>query len=300
MREYGKVSPRFWIGETGKKIRQAGHEAQVIALYLLTCPHANMIGLYYLSLSSICHETGSPLEGASKALRSLSEALFCSYDTETEMVWVHEMARFQIGSGLSLTDKRCAGVQREYDELPNNPFLSAFYDRYQEAFHLKRRRAPSMPLLSPSQGPSKPGAGAGSRTGAGLLETPLPPLQGGASVKSKGQKADDNRPKLDAFATFWNAYPKRVAKQDAVKAWTKLRPNDVVLAELMDGLERAKASADWQREDGRYIPNAATWLNGKRWQDEHKPNANGSGHNQPTAKQQSPNYRAGVNPDGSF
>ena len=58
MRDYAKVSPQFWIGKTGKAIKKAGPEATIVALYLMTCPHANMIGLYYVPLMYIAHETG--------------------------------------------------------------------------------------------------------------------------------------------------------------------------------------------------------------------------------------------------
>ncbi|MCJ2205071.1 hypothetical protein K9T61_05110 [Escherichia coli] len=44
MRDYAKVSPRFWLGETGRELRKAGAEAQVVAFYLMTSPHANMLG----------------------------------------------------------------------------------------------------------------------------------------------------------------------------------------------------------------------------------------------------------------
>ncbi|EPR0667076.1 hypothetical protein ACUZZ3_005115, partial [Escherichia coli] len=36
MRDYAKVSPRFWLGETGRELRKAGAEAQVVAFYLMT------------------------------------------------------------------------------------------------------------------------------------------------------------------------------------------------------------------------------------------------------------------------
>lgn len=70
MRDYGKVSPQFWIGKTGKALRNAGSEAQLVSLYLLTNPHANMIGLYYMPLMFIAHETGLGMEGACKCHRS--------------------------------------------------------------------------------------------------------------------------------------------------------------------------------------------------------------------------------------
>ena len=65
MRDYGKVSPQFWIGQTGKKLRSEGAEAQIVAMYLMTSPHANMLGLYYCPAMFIAHETGLDLEGAS-------------------------------------------------------------------------------------------------------------------------------------------------------------------------------------------------------------------------------------------
>ena len=70
MRDYAKISPQFWIGSTGRKLRDAGLEATLVALYLLSNPHANMLGLYYLPQLYIALETGLGIEGASKGHRS--------------------------------------------------------------------------------------------------------------------------------------------------------------------------------------------------------------------------------------
>lgn len=69
----------------------------------------------------------------------------------------------------------------------------------------------------------------------------------------------------EEFNTFWAAYPKKNAKLNAQKAFAKV---DVPLNVLLDALERQKASWDWQKEGGKYIPLPATWLNGRRWEDE--------------------------------
>ncbi len=126
MRDYAKVSPRFWLGETGRELRKAGAEAQVVAFYLMTSPHANMLGLYYLPVLYLAHETGLGLEGASKGLKRAVEAGFCSYDHDAEMVWVHEMAAWQVGETLKPGDNRCAGVRNEYASLPENAFCQCF------------------------------------------------------------------------------------------------------------------------------------------------------------------------------
>jgi hypothetical protein len=151
MRDYAKISPRFWIGSTGRKLRDAGPEATLVAVYLLSNPHANMLGLYYLPEPYIAHETGLGIEGASEGLRRAIEAVFCAYDAASEVVFVYEMARFQVAARLEARDKRCAGIQREYDALPDNPFLPMFYEKYADAFHLKNRRDPARS----SQGASK-------------------------------------------------------------------------------------------------------------------------------------------------
>lgn len=72
----------------------------------------------------------------------------------------------------------------------------------------------------------------------------------------------------DGFADFWEQYPKKVAKPAAEKAWRKVKPSRQLLADLMAGLGRQKASADWQKDGGRFIPHPASWLNGRRWDDE--------------------------------
>lgn len=140
MRDYATVAPQFWLGKTGRELRKKGAEAQVVSFYLMTSPHANMLGLYYLPILYIAHETGLGLEGASKGLKSAIEAGFCSYDEDTEMVWVHEMAAYQVGKALKPGDNRCAGVRNEYSSLPENPFLSSFYERYKTDFHLNFKR----------------------------------------------------------------------------------------------------------------------------------------------------------------
>lgn len=148
MRDYSKVSPVFWTGDTGRSLRKAGREAQVVALYLLTGPNANMIGLYELPLPLLAHHTGMTLEGASKGLRRASEGGFCHYDEASETVWIPEMARFQIGDTISTKDNRHKAIVKEWLTYKKSPFFVAFHARYAKCFEL--------PDASPFEGASKP------------------------------------------------------------------------------------------------------------------------------------------------
>ncbi len=155
MRDYSKVSPRFWTGDTGKQIRKLGRDCQVIAFYLFTCPSANMLGLYYLAMPTLCHETASPFKGALKALRSLQEAKFAYYDLPSEHVYVPNMAREQIGDRLKRKDNRHVAVVRELEQLRKTPFFNDFVARYREPFELYDIQIEPI-SGSPFEAPSKP------------------------------------------------------------------------------------------------------------------------------------------------
>lgn len=71
-----------------------------------------------------------------------------------------------------------------------------------------------------------------------------------------------------AFADFWAAYPRKKSKGAAERAWLKVKPDEQLAGQIVAAVERAKTSADWLREGGRFIPHPATWLNAKGWMDE--------------------------------
>ncbi|MHB1151868.1 MAG: replication protein [Eubacteriales bacterium] len=76
----------------------------------------------------------------------------------------------------------------------------------------------------------------------------------------------------EPFNRFWDVYPKRQAKQDALKAFRKLNPNDELLKVITEAVKRLTNMENWQRDKGLYIPLPATYLNGRRWEDEMPPN----------------------------
>lgn len=172
MRDYGKVSAQFWTGKTGKALR-GSPEAQIVALYLMTCPTSEMTGVFQCPMLYIAHETGLGMEGAMKGLQSLIEREFCMYDDDSETVFVFEMARFQIGEELKVNDNQVKAVKKAYSSM-KGVIKAEFYERYSIAFHLITE--------SPSEAPSKPRTGtrARARTEAGTSSVPngtgIPPI----------------------------------------------------------------------------------------------------------------------------
>lgn len=163
MRDYGKVSPNFWTRGTGKSLRGCA-EAQIVALYLMTTPHASMIGVFHLPMLYIAHETGLTLEGATKGLQRCIDVGFCVYDHETESVFVIQFAANQIGETLKPGDLRAKGIYKQYLAVAGTECGRAFFERYGEDYSL-----PSRPLESPLEAPCKPLASPIEDSSKGLL-----------------------------------------------------------------------------------------------------------------------------------
>ncbi len=231
MRDYGVVSPRFWIGETGKKLR-GNHEAQLLALYLMTSPHANMIGVFHCPVLYMAHETGLSMEGASKALASLIEAGYCSYEESSETVFVHRMAAFQIAEQIKPSDKRAGWVVKEWQNIASDVIRAEFFAIYSESFNLPKQGQIDSPLEAPSKTHRSQEQ---EQEQEQDIDAPsaAPKSPRGTSLRADWELPDDwkawaerERPDLDAanvadsFRDFWIAKPgKDGRKADWLATW---------------------------------------------------------------------------------
>lgn len=87
-------------------------------------------------------------------------------------------------------------------------------------------------------------------------ETPLTPPRGGGDVD------------LDQFDRFWKAYPRKVGKGAALRAWRKILPDENLTVRMIAAVEAQKTCDQWQKDGGQFIPHPSTWLNQQRWEDE--------------------------------
>ncbi len=72
----------------------------------------------------------------------------------------------------------------------------------------------------------------------------------------------------ESFNRFWLAYPKKKARLDALKAWTALKPQLVLVEEILSALDWQTRSYEWRKNGGMFVPLPASWLRGERWTDE--------------------------------
>ena len=86
--------------------------------------------------------------------------------------------------------------------------------------------------------------------------------------ESREEKKNTPHAPRGGFAEFWSAYPKKVGKDAALKAFEKRKPDAQLLSQMLAAIAVQAKSADWTKDSGQFIPHPATWLNQGRWQDE--------------------------------
>ena len=72
------------------------------------------------------------------------------------------------------------------------------------------------------------------------------------------------------FDYFWKLYPRKEKKSNAKSWFEKSKISDELFELIISKLELFKKTESWNKENGKYIPYAITWLNQKRWEDEIK------------------------------
>ncbi|MGC3935950.1 YdaU family protein [Pseudomonas atacamensis] len=101
------------------------------------------------------------------------------------------------------------------------------------------------------------------------------PLQRNGNHKDTDTDTDKNKNNTpptvdDLFPKFWKMYPNKKGKAAAEKAWKKLKVTADLFSQIAEGLAAQVVCEAWVKDGGQFIPHPATWLNGKRWEDEVK------------------------------
>lgn len=136
------------------------------------------------------------------------------------------------------------------------------WNKHQQIRSVHSRKTPVPPpaVLAPGKGDSD--------TGNTLF--PIPPAES-ESDADDGEAVPAATSAAGSFDAFWQLWPNKVGKAAALKAWIKINPDADLTQKIHVAVEAAKNSDQWLRDGGRFIPHAATWLNGERWNDEMKP-----------------------------
>lgn len=137
------------------------------------------------------------------------------------------------------------------------------WDKYQSEYQLKRQRRQ---YNEPRRSDGQPNVRTKSKK--------TPPEEVEVEVEGEGEIEEEKKNHFptktvgtmgsEEFRTFWNAYPKRVDRQEALRAWVK-GLCDGSLGDILAGLEKWKSTEQWTDPDK--IPYPSTWLNKRRWKE---------------------------------
>jgi hypothetical protein len=144
-------------------------------------------------------------------------------------------------------------------------------DAARQQAHRQRNNVTSRDVTVTPRDSRDPAPHVGERSAQVVIPS-LPSLRS-EEVKPVSPDGDTTplKPKLakpNGFARFWEAYPSKVGRPVAEKAYAKALkrisgPDPP--SEILAGVARAKASRKWREG---IIPNPSTWLNQDRWEDQ--------------------------------
>lgn len=102
-----------------------------------------------------------------------------------------------------------------------------------------------------------------------ILDNPeITGLKANQEPITNNQEPDIKKLNKKRFDEFWVLYPNKKSKAAALNAWMKINLDDDLFSAITESLQQHKQSRKWNDSGGKYIPHPATWLNGKRWEDE--------------------------------
>jgi uncharacterized protein YdaU (DUF1376 family) len=103
-----------------------------------------------------------------------------------------------------------------------------------------------------------------SRAGKASAERRFNTCSTDVQLTNNHKPITNNQEYIDRFDIFWKQYPRKVAKPNAIKAWLKIKPDDVVLKKMLDAINQQGLPS----KEIQFVPHPASWLNAKRWEDE--------------------------------
>lgn len=115
-RRYHRVQAKFWTDEA---VRTWDDDTKLLALYLITSPHTNLLGCFVLPKLYIMADLRWSEKQLEKPFAKLLAAGFLRYDDATELLLIANYLRH---NPLENPNQVTAAV-RKLDELPSSPLL---------------------------------------------------------------------------------------------------------------------------------------------------------------------------------
>ena len=243
---YRQVSMNFWTDS--KVVDEFSPEDKYFYLYCFTNPHTNLCGCYEISPKQISNEMGYSVDSVLVLLDRFENVYnIIRYSKETKELLLLNWHKYN----WTTSEKFRKPMLKEIDSIKENCF------KVYLSMLANGDDSDTVSIPYPY----------GSDTTVTVTVSDTVSVNNTITKHSLSK----TNSKLDvAFDEFWEAYPKKVGKKDARKAFDKAIKT-VDLDTILQAIEVQKNSDQWSRDNGKYIPNPSTWLNQGRWDDELAP-----------------------------
>ena len=118
---YTRVESKFWQDE---KMRLISSDARHLMLYLLTSPHRNILGMYFLPIPYACFDLGWDEQRFGKGLSELLSKGCVKYDEDNHIVLV---INFLKHNPLENQNQVKSAVDK-LEQLPRTPLIKDLYE----------------------------------------------------------------------------------------------------------------------------------------------------------------------------
>lgn len=148
---YAPVYTQFW---RSKDVKQLSPPARTLFLYLLTSPHSNMVGYYYLPLDYAAKDMQVKVSEVAGALTELKEKEHVSYDEGAEVILIRNYLSWNKING----PKQAEGAKKAAEEVPESLLLAEWAELAKRFCpeHLATWNTLSIPYRYPIDTPSIP------------------------------------------------------------------------------------------------------------------------------------------------
>ena len=202
----------------------------------------------------------------------------------------------QIAGQVGLTKQQCAALLLELTDngVARTTAEGVVYSKRMVADEVARDTRAEVGRANGSKGAEFGARGAdhGKKGGRPKAETPLdnpgsepgqkPPQNPRPSSSSSASAEEISEPTVPpspalpsrlsrfppGFEAFWQAYPRKIGKDAAIRAFAKRRFTEEQRRHVLAAVAVQRGWEQWTRDGGQFIPHPATWLNEGRWQDE--------------------------------
>ncbi len=262
MEVFTKVERGYWQDEF---ILELTPEQKFFYLYLMTNNKVNTLGAYVFPLTMSTVELGYNKETVLKLLDHFAQVGKIIWDETTKEVFLLNWPK----RNWNRKTATLRALKKDFDALKSpmlrekiSALLSAFSDG--EAIDDTEEQKGT----NGNNEKQKETNGNNGDILAGRKENREKRIENREKEKEDGGTGFDAD---EAFENFYKEYPNKKNVKTARTRWEKMKVTPELFAAIMAGLERAKNSQEWTKDDSRYIPYPATWLNAEGWANDYKP-----------------------------